>query len=216
MWVHRNSALKLRPSAAQLPRIRARHGHVVCKQKCRPRLAINSHPEPDQQLVAGEVLRTDDAAAISSAWNLLADLTKADIKGSAQAFTGDASARERLRQALKVVYSNQYAEAGWSPAAEAEVLLGIVASDSRLAVRALRDWCEALGLEYTKPTSRAESIASLRGPVYVKYNSRTKLCYMSPYAGRDRGVLLQLAQAQFGHFPLGLFDETMSKPPPAR
>ncbi len=32
---------------------------------------------------------------------------------------------------------------------------------------------------------------------------------------RDRGVLLQLGQEQVGHLPLGLFDDTLSKPAPA-
>lgn len=41
-----------------------------------------------------------------------------------------------------------------------------------------------------------------------------QVCYVSQYTGRDRGVLVQLGQLQFGHFPLGFFDEAMSKPPP--
>jgi hypothetical protein len=32
---------------------------------------------------------------------------------------------------------------------------------------------------------------------------------MTGYSGRDRGVLLQLGQQQLGHFPLGLFDESV-------
>jgi hypothetical protein len=41
-----------------------------------------------------------------------------------------------------------------------------------------------------------------------------KVCYLSPYQGRDRGVLLQLGGLQLGHFPLGLFDEAQASPPP--
>jgi hypothetical protein len=48
----------------------------------------------------------------------------------------------------------------------------------------------------------------------VKYNSATGLCYASRYEGRDRGVLVQLGQAQVGHLPLGLLDEAMANPPP--
>jgi hypothetical protein len=55
------------------------------------------------------------------------------------------------------------------------VLLGVVASDARLAARALRDWCGALGLEYAPPQSRVEGVesaADVAGSVYVKYNSK--------------------------------------------
>ena len=110
--------------------------------------------------------------------------------------------------------------AGWDPdaAAQPEVLLGVLSGDVRLAVRALRDWCAALGLPYTVPESRAAgapNVAAIRGPAYIKFNSATRLCYATAYNGRDRGVLLQLGQQQLGHLPLGLFDEGMAAPPPA-
>lgn len=41
-----------------------------------------------------------------------------------------------------------------------------------------------------------------------------QICYVSPYTGKDRGVLVQLAQEQLGHFPLGLWDEGMGNPEP--
>lgn len=37
---------------------------------------------------------------------------------------------------------------------------------------------------------------------------------VSLYQGKDRGVLLQLGQSQMGHFPLGLWDEDKTQPPP--
>ena len=55
---------------------------------------------------------------------------------------------------------------------------------------------------------------AIAGPVYLKCNSATGLCYASQYDGRDRGVLVQLGQRQLGHLPLGLFDEGMTRPPP--
>ena len=39
-----------------------------------------------------------------------------------------------------------------------EVMFGIVAGNVRIAVRALRDWCQALGLPYVKPASRVRSV----------------------------------------------------------
>lgn len=108
--------------------------------------------------------------------------------------------------------------AGWDPArAPREVLLGVVASDVRLALRALRDYSAALGLPAATPESRVPghpALPSIAGPVFVKYNSATGLCYASRYEGRDRGVLVQLGQAQVGHLPLGLLDEAMANPPP--
>ena len=41
-----------------------------------------------------------------------------------------------------------------------------------------------------------------------------QVCYVILYQGRDRGVLVQLGTQQLGHFPLGMHDEAMSKPPP--
>jgi hypothetical protein len=84
-------------------------------------------------------------------------------------------------------------------------------------MRALRDYTEALGTPFYAPESRVPGQphpALIPGGVYVKYNSRTGLCYVTAYSGRDRGVLVQLAQKQVGHFPLGLFDEGMEKEAP--
>lgn len=58
------------------------------------------------------------------------------------------------------------------------------------------------------------SVAAVKGPVYVKYNSQSQLCYVSPYVGQERGVLVQLGQEQLGHFPLGLCDEAMANSEP--
>lgn len=148
----------------------------------------------------------------------------------------------------QVAAGSPHTPAGWNPDAVEvpEVLLGIVASDVRLAVRSLRDYCQALGLPFKAskaagvdpvgpqvlsalfvkrptphppqmPESRVPGVAAapaIAGPVYVKFNSATGLCYASTYEGRDRGVLVQLGQQQLGHLPLGLFDEAMARPPP--
>lgn len=58
------------------------------------------------------------------------------------------------------------------------------------------------------------TLPAITGPVYVKYNSASGLCYAARYEGRDRGVLVQLGQRQVGHLPLGLFDEERRNPPP--
>eukprot|EP00877_Chromochloris_zofingiensis_P015163 jgi/Chrzof1/9900/Cz04g20050.t1 len=118
---------------------------------------------------------------------------------------------------MQLAYSSPSIDAGWNPASNKDVLLGVVASDVRLGLRALRDWCQALQLPYVHPDCKvtgAASLSAVQGAVYIKYNSNTKVCYLSQYRGRDRGVLVQLGQKQLGHFPLGLFDEHRSQPPP--
>lgn len=97
------------------------------------------------------------------------------------------------------------------------VMIGLMAGDVRIGARAMRDYCQALGLPYSKPESRVPgvaSVASIAGSVYMKYNSQNGICYVSQYYGKDRGVLVQLGTEQLGHFPLGLFDEEMKAPPP--
>lgn len=51
---------------------------------------------------------------------------------------------------------------GWDPSAPtAEVLLGILSGDVRLAVRALRDYTDALGLPFYMPEPRVPGQTSL-------------------------------------------------------
>jgi hypothetical protein len=50
------------------------------------------------------------------------------------------------------VYTQPWPDAGWAPqSADQEVLMGLMAGDARVAVRALRDWCGALGLTFVLP-----------------------------------------------------------------
>ena len=58
------------------------------------------------------------------------------------------------------------------------------------------------------------TLSAIPGSVYVKVNVGAGEAYATSYAGRDRGVLVQLAGKQLGHLPLGLFDESMSAPLP--
>jgi len=53
------------------------------------------------------------------------------------------------------VATNAAPSEGWDPSIEPpEILLGILSSDIRLAVRALRDWANALHVPFVIPTSR--------------------------------------------------------------
>jgi hypothetical protein len=160
------------------------------------------------------------AVPVAEAWRRLEALTAADARGAAAPLLATPAARAALRDSLLVAAAASHAPAAWVHDAEPlpEVLLGVLASDVRLALRALRDYTSTLGLEFVVPTPRGVdagvALPAMRGPVYIKYNSRTRLCYAAPYAGRDRGVLAQLGGAQVGHLPLGLMDEARERPPP--
>ena len=118
--------------------------------------------------------------------------------------------RRLLKVALLQAASHPWPDAGY--AIDTEILLGVLASDIRLGIRSLRDYCVGLGIDFVMPTSRVPdtpSLASITTPVYIKFNSKTELCYVTLYSGRDRGVLVNLGMQQFGHLPLGIFDEDM-------
>lgn len=153
-------------------------------------------------------------------WPLLVEFTKQEAKRSPAAvkLTGSAEGRERLRQAVKAVACEPVVAAGWDPTrVPADLIVAVLSSDVRLALRALRDYCQALGVEFVQPASRVPGVAALAGlqgsPVYLKYNAASRLCYATRYQGRDRGVLLQFGQEQVGHLPLGLWDEKQERPP---
>lgn len=56
-------------------------------------------------------------------------------------------------------------EAGWDPAAQPSALmLGVLSGDVRLAVRALRDYAQALGFEFVTPQSRVSADQASAAP----------------------------------------------------
>lgn len=135
-------------------------------------------PQPQPQLqpqLRSDASDYDDG--VDSAWSLLKEFTQQEFRGRARPLLASTVARERLRRALSRVYTAPCPTEGWDPGAAApEVLLGVTASDSRLAVRALRDWCSALGLTYVPPTCKVPGVAGIgavQGAVYIKYNSRS-------------------------------------------
>lgn len=50
-------------------------------------------------------------------------------------------------------------QAGWTPP---DLMLGVLASDVRIAVRAYRDWCTELGVPYLAPESRVTGVEQVR------------------------------------------------------
>lgn len=63
------------------------------------------------------------------------------------------SRRDKLRDALQTVLVHKNPEFGWDPE-QPQVLLGVVCSDVRLGIRALRDWSTAVGTKFVVPESQ--------------------------------------------------------------
>ena len=153
----------------------------------------------------------------SSSLAALKDFTLRKFKGTADRYTESRKKREELRDMLLEVYHEPCPEYGWTGGISGTVLIGLMASDIKMGMRALRDYCEALDVEFLLPEIKvagAASLSQIQGGIYIKHNPAIRVCYVSPFTGTDRGVLLQMGQLQVGHFPLGLFDEDLKKPAP--
>jgi hypothetical protein len=150
-------------------------------------------------------------------WALLLEFTKLDATGSSQSMLNSPLRRTSLKNALLNAIKQPYTPAAWNPATP-DILLGVLSSDVRLAVRSLRDYCKALEIPFIPPKSRVpgvEAASMITGGVFIKYNLQSRSCYTTRYEGKDRGVLVTLGQEQVGHLPLGLFDEEMKELPPS-
>lgn len=90
-------------------------------------------------------------------------------------------------------------------------LIGICAETVAEAVQALRGYLAFFG--YPEPPL---DFAPFDQPgVYLKFNPMTGTCYVSPYEGSERGVIVSCFSPQAGtandtyaHLPLDLFNET--------
>lgn len=96
------------------------------------------------------------AHAAVQAWALLREFNQADAKGIAATYTADAAARGRLRGALRVARECSNTEVGWD-ADSPSLMLGVLASDVRLGMRALRDWTQAMGMPALTPEIRVRA-----------------------------------------------------------
>lgn len=86
-------------------------------------------------------------------------------------------------------------------------ILGICADTLDDAKHALQTYATALG--YNPPI---DSLQPVEGPVYLKFNPRSGLCYADSYTGDHRGVLVSCQSAyedglnqMYGHLPLDVF-----------
>ena len=86
-------------------------------------------------------------------------------------------------------------------------ILGICADTAAQGLSTLKKYSEALGYQPNL------DLPSVDGPVYLKFNPKTGLCYVESYIGVHRGVLVSYQSAyegrvneMYGHLPLDLFD----------
>ena len=90
---------------------------------------------------------------VLQAWALLRDFNKHDVRGTSSAMTADRQQRRSLKDALLCIRRHAAPDVAWDPA-DPDLLLGILATDIRLGVRALRDWTQAMEVTFTLPDSR--------------------------------------------------------------
>lgn len=88
-------------------------------------------------------------------------------------------------------------------------ILGICADDLAQGTTALVSYAAALGYQ---PVVQFNPID---GPVYIKFNPKSGLCYADSYVGTHRGVLVSCQSAyesgingMYGHLPLDLFQKS--------
>ncbi len=86
-------------------------------------------------------------------------------------------------------------------------IFGICADTTAQGLSALKSYATALGYN---PSLDLESID---GPVYIKFNPKSRNCYLDSYTGIYRGVLISYHSAyengineMYGHLPLDLFE----------
>lgn len=108
----------------------------------------------------------------------------------------DPAEKVRLREAVLVV----------SRCSEYQIL-GICAEDAQAGMAALTSYTKALGYNPTL------DLTPIDGAVYIKFNLKTNLCYLNPYSGEYRGVLVACQSPEsaginemYGHLPLDLFE----------
>lgn len=85
-------------------------------------------------------------------------------------------------------------------------ILGICADTAEQGILALKSYADALGYEPNL------NIGAIAGPIYIKFNPKTNLCYIDSYQGNHRGVLVSCQSAydggvneMYGHLPIDLF-----------
>ena len=113
--------------------------------------------------------------------------------------------RQQVQQALlEVVKHSDYQ------------ILGICADTTEQGYQALKSYATALGYEaiaHEAIGATDSESKDLAGAIYLKFNPKLGSCYLAPYEGTHRGVLVSCQSAyesglneMYGHLPADLFE----------
>lgn len=186
-------------SGCQSRTLHSKHVHTRRRAQIDPANSVNSHVE--------------------STWELLEQFTRSEFEGTAAStYLATKASRDKLREAFYAAIETPNESIAWKGPSQSAVLLGILSSDIRLALRSLRDYTQAMGVAYVLPeyigqdgtVDASVALPALRGAVYVRYRAlpaSAPQCTVSRYQDKDRGVLVNFGTMQVGHLPLGLLDE---------
>ncbi|HAO10809.1 MAG TPA: DUF1824 domain-containing protein [Planktothrix sp. UBA8407] len=88
-------------------------------------------------------------------------------------------------------------------------MIGICADSMEEALTGLKDYLKAFEYDINVEDNTLESLS---GAVYLKFNGRSQTFYISPYLEKYRGALISFQSTEengingvYGHFPLDLF-----------
>ncbi len=91
-------------------------------------------------------------------------------------------------------------------------LIGICAESLAESVNALKGYLAAFG--YQEPLINVEAVEPIEpSGVFLKFNPKNSTCFVSPYLGTERGVIVScfspdsgINNETYGNLPLDLFD----------
>ncbi|KAH7443746.1 hypothetical protein KP509_02G049200 [Ceratopteris richardii] len=145
--------------------------------------------------------RANSQEVLNAAWEILDEFNRNDVKGLEQPSLETPDGVFALGASVLAAIEASRTQDGCLP------LLGICADNCKEALATLQRWTKALNCDFCMPQviDSKHDLNSIPGPVYVKYNAHAKVSYLQPYAGKFRGVIVQIGQKQVGHLPLYLF-----------
>ncbi|MGB8688098.1 MAG: DUF1824 family protein [Microcoleus sp.] len=130
---------------------------------------------------------------VEKAQQILKDFTCLDMQSVASPLD-----KQALREAILLVASLSDYQ-----------MLGVCASSTNEGFLALETYLKALGYQ---PVFEPNTVSSLAGSVYIKFNTLKGSYYVEGYPGTYRGVLVSCQSAEeegvtgtYGHLPLDLF-----------
>ncbi|MEB3356239.1 MAG: DUF1824 family protein [Synechococcales bacterium] len=140
-------------------------------------------------------LRSDGSLEQTPAEAAHAVLKQFDCPTSSSAVPSPSISKPEVRQALSTVKDRSDYQ-----------IFGVCAESLDRGLAALHDYAHALG--YTVPEQPLE----INGPVYIKFNTKSRLLYADSYQGDNRGVLVSCQSAyesgineMYGPLPLDLY-----------